>query len=80
MSKRIHVTTVDNPFDPFENFDEWLHFDIEKGYYSGSKLARLMTKDEFLTEDEENEEIEKAIDRLIEIDPLDLYRKVVKET
>ena len=32
-----------------------------------------------MTPNEEEEEIERAIDRLIEIDPLDLYRKVVKE-
>ena len=26
------LTTVDNPFDPFEQFTSWFMFDEEKGY------------------------------------------------
>ena len=79
MSKLTHITTIDNPFDPFDNFDSWLMFDIEKGYYSGSKVARLVKTTDDMTQQEELEEIERAIDRLIEIDPLDIYIKVTRE-
>ena len=79
MSNRIGITTNDNPFDPFDDFTSWYMFDIEKGYYTCSKLARLAEVSDDMTELEENEEIERAIDRLIEIDPLDIYKKVVRE-
>ena len=79
MFKQVTATTVDNPFNPFEDFNSWFMFDTEKGYYTSSKLGRLTNLKENMTEKEENEEVERAVDRLIEIDPLDIYIKVVKE-
>ena len=26
------LTTYDNPFNPFDNYDEWLRWDSEQGY------------------------------------------------
>lgn len=78
--KRFNITTIDNPFNPFEDFTSWHLFDTEKGYYTSSKLARLTHLTDDMTEKEENEEVERAIDRLIEIDPLDIYIKVTQET
>ena len=76
MLRKVNITTIDNPFD---DFTSWFMFDIEKGYYTSSKLARLVKLTDDMTEKEESEEIERAIDRLIEIDPLDIYIKVVRE-
>ena len=76
--KLVTVTTIDNPYDPFDDFDHWLAFDIEKGYYTGSRLARLANINDDMTDKEELEEIERAVDRLVEIDPLDIYIKVEK--
>lgn len=79
MLRKVNITTIDNPFDPFDDFTSWFMFDTEKGYYTSSKLARLVNLTDDMTENEECEEIERAIDRLIEIDPLDIYIKVVRE-
>lgn len=79
MLRRVNITTVDNPFNPFDDFASWYLFDNEKGYYTSSKLARLTEISDDMTEKEEMEEIERAIDRLIELDPLDIYIKVVRE-
>lgn len=80
MSRQVNITTIDNPFNPFDDFNSWFMYDIEKGYYTSSKLARLVNLTDDMTEIEETEEIERAIDNLIKIDPLDLYIKVEKET
>lgn len=78
MKRRIHITTIDNPFDPFEDFESWFLFDCEKGYYTCSRLARLANIEENMTEEQEDQEIERATDRLIQLDPLDIYKKVIK--
>ena len=46
------LTTKDNPFDPFEQFDSWLRFDMDKGYNSCSYLARIAKTSDQLTEKE----------------------------
>jgi len=78
MERRFTITTIDNPFNPFDDFNSWFLFDIEKGYYTCSKLARLTNVSEGMTEKEEINEVERAIERLIELDPLDIYRKIEK--
>ena len=78
MDKEVSITTIDNPYDPFEDFISWYMFDIEKGYYTCSKLARLTNTSEEMTTKEEKAEIERAIDRLIELDPFDIYKKIEK--
>ena len=79
MNRKVSITTTDNPYDPFDDFDHWFLFDIEKGYYTSSTLARLTHLTNDMSELEELEEVERAIDRLIEIDPLDIYIKVTRE-
>lgn len=79
MIRKVAITTIDNPFDPIEQHDDWLYYDMQKGYYSNNKVARLTEIEDDMTSKEEDEAIEKAIDRLVEIDPLNLFKKVVKE-
>lgn len=73
------LTTFDNPFDPFDDFDHWWLFDIEKGYNTCSKLARIArSSDEFSTIEEERER-ERAIDEIIDYDFLNIYKKVTRK-
>ena len=77
--RQVMITTNDNPFDPFDNFDEWFHYDCEKGYYSCSVLMRIASfKDDF-TDLERNIEIERAIDAIVEYDFTDTFKKVSKD-
>lgn len=80
MSNDVMLTTIDNPFDPFEDFTSWFMFDIEKGYNSCGRLMRIAKVTDDMSQKEYDEAIETAIDELIRIDFLDIYRKVTKDT
>lgn len=69
------LTTVDNPYDPFADFDKWFLFDIVGGYNSCGYLARIAKTSEQLTEAENLNEIERAIDEIVLLNPI-LYKKV----
>ena len=80
MSKECRLTTVDNPFDPFDQFTSWYLFDMEKGYDCCGRVDRLANYSDDMTEYEIDSEYERAIDRLIELDVTDLFKKVTRET
>lgn len=73
------LTTKDNPFDPFDQFDSWFMFDNDHGYCSCSLLARIGKFSDNLTDKENFHEQERAIDEIIKLDPLGIYKKVSKE-
>lgn len=79
METVCRLTTFDNPFDPFDDFTSWFMFDVEKGYNSCGYLDRIAKVSDDMTQKEINEEIERAIDEIIEFNPLNLYKKVKKE-
>lgn len=35
------ITTIDNPYDPKEDFSKWYQWDIENGYNTSEYVARL---------------------------------------
>lgn len=72
------LTTIDNPFDPFDDFSSWFLYDVEKGYNTCSYLARIAKTSDQFTEKENDEEIERAIDEIIEYDFMHIYVKVKK--
>jgi len=79
MGRAVALTTFDNPFDPFEQFDSWFLFDVEKGYNSCGYLARIAKTSDTFSDEENNAEIERAIDEIILYDFLNIYKKVTKE-
>lgn len=74
------LTTFDNPFNPFEQFDSWYNFDQEKGYCSCSFLARVARTSDQFSDEENDHEIERAIDEIVKYDPLNIYKKVTLQT
>ena len=73
------LTTIDNPFDPFDQFNSWLMFDMDQGYGSCSYLDRIARTSDQFSDKENNEEIERAIDEIIKYDFRNIYKKVSKE-
>lgn len=62
------VTTEDNPYNYFDNFADWYNFDIQKGYGTCSLLARIARTSDQLSDEENEREIERAIDEIIRLD------------
>lgn len=84
MSKESFLTTSDNPFDPFTQFDEWYTFDMDKGYYTCGLVAKLAQTNDSLSDELNDEIIEDAYDEIIRLFPNVLgfenvfYKKVYK--
>ena len=76
MNGEYALTTIDNPYDPFEQFESWFLFDTEKGYNSCSYLARIAQTTDDMTEIEKNIEIERAIDEIIMYDFTNMRKKI----
>ena len=70
------LTTIDNPYDPFTQWDEWFSWDANAGYHTPSYLARVTRSSDDLSEADQSLAIEEAIDEICELNPLGLYRKV----
>lgn len=70
------LTTFDNPYNPFKDFDKWFVFDVTHGYNSCGYLARIATTSQQLTDEENENEINRAIEEIVALNPT-LYKKVV---
>lgn len=79
MMTEYALTTFDNPYDPFEEFDAWFLYDEEKGYHSTSYLGRIARTSDELTDEENAREVERAIDEIVKYDFQNIYRKVKRE-
>lgn len=76
-STKYALTTFDNPFDPFNDFVNWLSFDNEKGYGTCQYLARIANISEMLSDEENNEEVGRAIDEIVALDLTNTYKKLI---
>ena len=56
MENEFMLTTVDNPYNPFEQFALWNLFDKEMGHNTCELIARLSKISYEMTQKEENEE------------------------
>lgn len=79
MHKQTWLSTKDNPYNPSTQFDEWLNYDNEKGYGSCALLGRVARTSDGLSESENNKEIERAIDLILQFDLTQNFIKVIEE-
>lgn len=73
------LTTVDNPYNPFTQFDIWNEFDMRNGYDTCSKLGRLAKTSIGLSDADNEQQIDDAMNRIIEMHPT-LYIKVTPDS
>jgi hypothetical protein len=74
------LTTVDNPFNPFTHYDEWYAKDLELGHNSNSFLARVVKTSSEMSDADQAQAIEDAIDEIVFENVSGVFRKVSFET
>lgn len=74
------LTTVDNPYNPFTQWEQWYWFDEHKGYHTCEYLARVAVTSNAFTPMEEQREQNRAINSIVRNDPLNIYRKVTADS
>lgn len=79
MARRCALTTFDNPYDPFTQFEQWFLFDVEKGHNTCDYLGRIARTSEQLSDEENDLENERAIDEIIKLDFMNKYKKVYEK-
>lgn len=80
MAEEYMLTTVDNPFDPFTRFDEWLAYDIRKGYNTSGMLDRIAASSSDLSEPDQALAIQNAIDEIVKENVLGKWIKVSRNS
>ena len=73
------LTTIDNPYDPFTQFDEWFAFDIEKGYNTCDYLAKMTHSSSELSASDQIHAVEVAIDEIVSLNLFGIYKKVTRK-
>lgn len=74
----VALTTLDNPYDPIEDFEEWFKFDTFHGFQTPSLLDRVAHYSDDLSQADQDEAIEFAIDSIVEDLP-ETYTKIVRD-
>lgn len=80
MSRQVAITTIDNPYDPITDFENWYAYDEEKGYHSSSLVARLTYTSDEISEADQEVAFENAIDEIVKYNVSGMHKKVVSES
>ena len=73
----VFLTTIDNPFNPNTQWDDWLRYDEDHGYYTTSYLARIAKTSDELSSTDYLDAVEQAVDEICELNLLGLYTKLI---
>ena len=74
------LTTYDNPYSPFDQFDLWLQYDIEMGYQTCERLGKIIQIEDGMSDKEKEEAMDYAIDEIIKYDDLGIYVRATENS
>lgn len=77
--KEHMLTTDDNPYNPFTDFDSWYAYDEAAGYHTTSFLARITRTSDSASELDQHQAYEQAIQEAVEFNTLGIYRKITRD-
>lgn len=79
-SNEYMLTTVDNPFDPFTQFDEWLVWDHNAGYDTPALLDRVANQSDEMSEADQSQAVDLAMDEIVRENVSGMHKKVQATT
>jgi len=79
MAVESMLTTTDNPYDPFTQFDSWFAFDVTHGYHTLQYLADIVVTSDQLSEADQLLAQEQGIDEILEFNVNGMFKKVSRE-
>jgi hypothetical protein len=74
------LTTVDNPYDPFTEWDDWFAYDYRLGYHTPGLLARIAIVSDEMSDADLAMTIEAAIDEIVSENVFGVHKKVSRDT
>ena len=77
--EEVMLTTTDNPYDPFTQYDDWYAYDVQKGYNTCEYLGRLSYTSSELSAADQQLAVEQAIDSIVKMNVLGIYKKVTRK-
>ena len=77
MRRLCMLTTVNNPYNPFTEWHKWYKYDQVYEEYCTQYLARVALASDDMLPADYDEEVERAIDEIIALNPRKIYKKVV---
>ena len=78
--EEVMLTTIDNPFDPFTQWDSWLRFDRDNGYYTNEYLARVSGTSELLSSNQNSLALREAMEDIVQNNPTKMWILVFKDS
>lgn len=73
------LTTWDNPYSPFTQYDQWYAYDRGMGYFTPEYLARIAETSIALSDEQNDKIIDDAINEIVSYNVLGIYRKVYEK-
>lgn len=73
------LTTIDNPYNPFTQYDEWYAYDRYLGHYTPEYLARVAIVSDGLSPADQELAIDDAIAEIVDLNFNGLYVRVTRE-
>ena len=78
MATETMLTTIDNPFNPFDDYFKWNEYDTTQGYHTAAFLGRISFVSEDLSEADYDLALDNAVDEIVKENILGLYVKVTR--
>lgn len=79
MDEESMLTTVDNPYNPFTQYDEWYAYDRNQGYNTPEYLARVAIVSDGLSPSDQMIAINNAIAEIVRYNFSGKHCRVTRE-